>query len=117
MVNRVEEFWSDLQARSAPTSSSKSAEAILRVLNDQTITTASNKRRTMTISSGAAEAENTGHRQPVLCLCAAASTNVVEPDLKTRCRPLIQRLVDVSLSVRLSALTDLQVCRSLACVV
>lgn len=110
MVNRVDEFWSDLQARSAPTTSSKSAAAVLRVLNEETITTACTKRQTrVAVASGAVEAHSVGHGEPTHCHSPARASTNAKADLKTRCRPLVQRLVDVSLSVRLSALTDLQV--------
>ena len=109
MVQRVDAFWSDLQARSAPTTSSKSAAAVLRVLNEQTITTASKKRQPCNyVASGAAESRPADHGEPADC--HTPSTNdVAKADLATRCRPLVQRLVDASLSVRISALTDLQV--------
>ena len=109
MVTRVDEFWSDLQARSAPSTSSKAAAAVLRALNEHTITTAPTKRQLcMNVASGAGDSRNADDGEPAHGH-TTRTTAVAKADPTTRCRPLVQRLVDVSPSVRISALTDLQV--------
>jgi hypothetical protein len=115
MVNRVDELWSELKSRSAPQPSLKAAAAVLKVLNEQPINSAAKKPQThVSAASGIAEAENVGLAQPSHRFAAGDKASAA--DLETRCRPLVQRLVDVSLPVRLSALTAIQV-RTPACLV
>lgn len=104
MVNRVEELWSDLQARSVSTTS---AAAVLRVLNEQSINTSSKRNLKSVEPSDAIDISRSSGKGPELE--TKPEQGFSGANLKTRCGPLLQRLVDRKLSVRLKALADLQV--------